>query len=412
MAQTMAPVHPVLRSLEAIDAALKDVADVDPTFLPTGDKRRALSRLSELSGRLDELLLRVLATADDVAEVDGARDAGAWLAQRTRRDPAEARRLLRTARTLAAHPDSATALREGRATTHQVAAVLRAVEELPADLAAQTRTDAERHLLAQTATFDPRRLRVLGRRVLQVVDPDADDEHERRLLERQEAEATRRTFLRTRTNGDGTTDIRLRVSEIVGQRLLTYLHAFTSPRQHPGTAPADRLPYDQQLGHAFGSFVEAVDPKRLPLHGGDATTLVVTVPLETLRTGLGTATLGDTPITAGEARRLACRSGLVPAVLGGRSQVLDLGHASRFFSAGQRKALALAQPTCRTEGCDIPAAWCEAHHAGKPWSQHGRTDLADGLLLCSFHHHRAHDRRYDVSQCSGEGGRVRFHRRC
>jgi hypothetical protein len=52
-------------------------------------------------------------------------------------------------------------------------------------------------------------------------------------------------------------------------------------------------------------------------------------------------------------------------------------------------------PMCRADGCDIPAAWCEAHHADKPWSQGGKTDLKHGLLLCSFHHHRAHDHRYD-----------------
>ncbi|HEU5037150.1 MAG TPA: hypothetical protein VFT70_09095 [Nocardioides sp.] len=39
----------------------------------------------------------------------------------------------------------------------------------------------------------------------------------------------------------------------------------------------------------------------------------------------------------------------------------------------------------------------------------GRTDLADGVLLCTFHHHRAHDHRYR-SDRTPEGG-VRFTRR-
>ncbi|HET7069210.1 MAG TPA: HNH endonuclease signature motif containing protein, partial [Nocardioides sp.] len=64
---------------------------------------------------------------------------------------------------------------------------------------------------------------------------------------------------------------------------------------------------------------------------------------------------------------------------------------------------------CRTEGCTIPAAWCEAHHAKKPWSQGGRTDLADGVLLCPWHHHRAHDPRYDAQRLPD--GDYRFHRR-
>ncbi|MEP6482771.1 MAG: HNH endonuclease signature motif containing protein [Rhodoglobus sp.] len=36
---------------------------------------------------------------------------------------------------------------------------------------------------------------------------------------------------------------------------------------------------------------------------------------------------------------------------------------------------------CRFPGCDRPPSWCEAHHI-VPWSHGGRTDLADGLLLC------------------------------
>jgi hypothetical protein len=134
---------------------------------------------------------------------------------------------------------------------------------------------------------------------------------------------------------------------------------------------------------------------------------MVTVDLESLRTGLGTAMVGDQPITAGEARRLACTAGIVPAVLGGRSEVLDLGRARRLFSPPQRKALALRHPTCQAKGCRVPAAWTEAHHAGDPWSQGGATDLADGCLLCC-HHHRAHDHRYVTTRTGDE---IEFHRR-
>ena len=57
----------------------------------------------------------------------------------------------------------------------------------------------------------------------------------------------------------------------------------------------------------------------------------------------------------------------------------------------------------------FPAAWCEAHHAGNPWAEGGRTDLADGVLLCSWHHHRIHDPRYDPRRLPD--GDYRFHRR-
>jgi hypothetical protein len=96
-------------------------------------------------------------------------------------------------------------------------------------------------------------------------------------------------------------------------------------------------------------------------------------------------------------------------VLGGESEVLDLGRSSRLFSPAQRKAMAVRDRRCRTEGCTVPAAWCEAHHATKPWAHGGLTNIADGVLLCAWHHHRAHDPRYDARRLPD--GDYRFHRR-
>jgi hypothetical protein len=90
------------------------------------------------------------------------------------------------------------------------------------------------------------------------------------------------------------------------------------------------------------------------------------------------------------ARRLACQAGILPAVLGSDSQVLDLGRTARLFSPGQRKALNLRDRGCTETGCTMPAEFCEAHHQ-VPWSRGGKTDLREGTLLCPFHHHRAHD---------------------
>jgi 5-methylcytosine-specific restriction endonuclease McrA len=63
---------------------------------------------------------------------------------------------------------------------------------------------------------------------------------------------------------------------------------------------------------------------------------------------------------------------------------------------------------CRAEGCDIPGTWTEAHH-WIPWSAHGPTNLENAVLLCSHHHHRAHDPTYDADRLPN--GAVRFTRR-
>ena len=138
---------------------------------------------------------------------------------------------------------------------------------------------------------------------------------------------------------------------------------------------------------------------------------MVTIDFQVLTTGLGLAeTSTGEVITAAQARRLACGAGILPPVLDGTPQVLDLSRTQRLFSPAQKRPSGLRDRHCRAEGCDIPAAWCEAHHAQHPWSQGGRTDLKDGLLLCPHHHHhRAHDPHYTTTRTPT--GDLRYHRR-
>jgi hypothetical protein len=137
--------------------------------------------------------------------------------------------------------------------------------------------------------------------------------------------------------------------------------------------------------------------------------VLVTIGLDALRAELGVGDLvGGDALSATEVRRLACTAGIVPAVLGGRGEILDLGRARRLFSPAQQQALILRDRTCRAEGCDIPGTWAEAHH-WIPWNQGGRTDLANGLLLCSHHHHRVHDPTYTADRLPN--GDIRYTRR-
>ena len=405
--------HPVLRCADRIAAALDDVAEVDPTFLPTSDKVRALLELSRVEERLHELRLRVLATADDVARDAGQRSAGAWLAHQTRCGRAQAKSAEQLAEALAARwPQVRAALAAGQVTRGQARVIVASLDGLPDKLDPELRRKAEAHLIAEAGHFGPAQLRVLGRKVLEVLAPDLAEEEERRRLEEEERAARRATRLILRTRGDGSTDIHIRVPDHVAARLRTYLESMTSPRHHRAVADDEvsQLPYPRRLGEAFCALLERIPSSVLPQHGGTATTVMVTIPFEQLLSGLGAADLGTGDrITAGAARRLACTADIIPVVLGGDSEILDLGRTARLFSPAQRKAMAVRDRRCRADGCSIPAAWCEAHHWRKPWSQGGRTDLADGVLLCPWHHHRAHDPAYDTSRLPN--GDVRFNRR-
>ena len=400
--------HPALRAVDELTRALKDVRDLPVEFMSTDERREALLQATVAEAQLESLRMRLMAASSDVADDEGVRDIATWLSLRAHTDRAGTARLLRLAQALDTRwQQVAEALRDGRVSVDQAEVIVRALNALPRDLSADHVERAEARLVADADDFGPRELRVLGRRILDVIAPEIGEDAERKALEAEEEHARRTTSLTTQRYGDGSTLIRIKVPDATAERLVTYLDAFASPRQAGYDHEAS---HDQRLGQAFCSVLEHLDPAQLPHHGGDATTVLVTIDLATLRDGLGTATLGaDTQITAGEARRLACTAKIIPVVLGANSEVLDLGRARRLFNGPQRKALTVRHRHCRAEGCTIPATWCEAHHAGQPWAHGGKTDLADAWLLCAWHHHRAHDDRYLVKLLPN--GDVRFHKR-
>ena len=426
--------HPIIAAASDVRASLKSVADANPTFMSTDEKAVALRELVAAEAQLAALRLRILADAGDLAADTAAKDAAGWLAQHTRMSYADARADLTLAVALdRERPVLAAAMGAGAVTLAQARVIHRAIDALPATVDRETTTRAESHLVAQAAEFGPTDLGRIGRRILDVVAPEIAEAVEAARLADLEAHADQHTRTTMRRLGDGTTRISSRVPDHAATRFATYLEAYANPRRHTdggqdrqssasGTAgdPVARTTYPKRMGEAFVQFLEAVDPARLPLHGGDATTMIVTIPLAALQADLAAADLiggGLVPgddltggrITAAQARRLACTATILPAVLGGDSLPLDLGRSRRLFSPTQRKALLVRDRTCRAEGCDVPGSWCEAHHRRDPWNHGGRTDLDEGELLCGHHHHRVHDPGYRADRLPN--GDLRFHRR-
>ncbi|MGH8968267.1 MAG: DUF222 domain-containing protein, partial [Actinomycetes bacterium] len=172
----------------------------------------------------------------------------------------------------------------------------------------------------------------------------------------------------------------------------------------PGHGPT--LSWTERLGAAFTDLLE-----HLPTdgHGSVGATLMIHLDYTHLLDGLAAARLDTgTRISAGEARRLACGAGIVPVVLGGDSEPLDLGRERRLHSKAQRRALATQHDSCATEGCERPFAWCDIHHPHS-WKDGGQTSLSNALPLCGFHHRRAHDDTYTTRRLPS--GEVRFRRR-
>jgi hypothetical protein len=115
------------------------------------------------------------------------------------------------------------------------------------------------------------------------------------------------------------------------------VQAHAAPRRTSPDAWTDawgnKIPYPVRLGHAFCDLIEHLPVDRLPQAGGLAATIVVTMDLDTLVTGVASAVL-DTgePVSPGQARRMACAAGIIPTVLGDDSVPVDLGRTVRLFT--------------------------------------------------------------------------------
>jgi len=174
--------HPLLRCLGSVDAAIDDAAELDPAFLPTHDKARALRAVDRELARLEGLRLRLLAASADVAADEGARSPGVWLAAESRAGSASGVRAQRLAEALERWPEVGRALRGGQVNPAQAAVVADALDALPSDLGADLAAKACAQLLADAGHFGPRELLVLGRRVLEAVAPEVAEHHEEDLL--------------------------------------------------------------------------------------------------------------------------------------------------------------------------------------------------------------------------------------
>ena len=96
-------------------------------------------------------------------------------------------------------------------------------------------------------------------------------------------------------------------------------------------------------------------------------------------------------LSSATARRLACDAAIIPMVLGGASQPLDVGRRRYRITGAQRRALVVRDGGCVWPGCDWPPGWCEAHHLDEWLRDDGPTDLDNLALLCHRHPYDLHE---------------------
>jgi hypothetical protein len=411
-------VHPVLDFAHRLDSRLDDLVDTPLWSLTPGEQREALALLDRNQAKLDAFKLRLLAEADASGATTARGDGSAadWLAHQTRQTRRQTRADLRLGKKLEQYDVLGAALDSGAVNTAQARVIVTALDRLPRSgefaLSVDQLEHAERHLVAEAAHFDADKLATLGWRAFEVVAPEVAEQWEGRKLAAQEAKALRKVDFHLWEDREGVCHGTFRVPHLHGQMLGKLLGAFTNlDRPDEATIDPD-LPACTRRGLAFCELIESITDHDAPRTGGCGATIVVTMTLEQLLDDLdaaGICTL-DTGgrITTAEARRLACNAGLIPMVLGAKSQPLDLGRKTRFHTPAMRLAMAVRDQGCTVEDCDKPPAMTIAHH-DHPWSQGGATNTDTGRLLCPHHHRRIHDGNYRVQHLTN--GKITLHRR-
>jgi hypothetical protein len=408
--------HAISQCTSRVLGALGDVASMPTWSMTLEEQRAALVDLTRAQARLSELRLRVLAAADnnDVGKDTGCSSTGAWLAHETKQTRPAANGDVRLAKQLdTSFEATRLALAEGRVNDKQAQVIVCAIDDLPDDVSAVDRGRAEAFLIEAAAHWDAKVLRAMGKRLFEVIDPETADEREGEKLRKEEEEARRKAFFKMRDNGDGTHSGFFKLPTLHAESLQKMLQALTAPRRigREGRTDAEgnKLPYPTLLGRGFMELIERISADKLPQCGGLSSTIVVTIGLDQLMSGLGTAKL-DTggKISAGEARRLACQAGIIPVVLDGASVPVDIGREQRFHNKYQRICIQVRDGGCTAENCDRPPGWCECHHE-IPWSEGGGTSVEKGRMLCWWHHHLAHDTGYTMTRLAN--GKVRYRRR-
>ena len=279
------------------------------------------------------------------------------------------------------------ALSDGVVSLAQAEAIVAGLKKLPVTLTRSDLDTAQTTVLGYADTLGPSELRTLASRMAELIDPAGAEQEEADRLAREERRAKAGRFLKLRPDHHGSLTITGRLPVADGAVLAAQIEALMPPissyRQTgdlpgPEARRADALVLLAQL---------AADAGTVPAHGMDRPTAKITIPLTTLTTGVGPAAVLDNgePISAGEARRLACDADIIPITLGTRSEILDVGQPHRLFSRGLRTALMVRDQGCAFPHCEVPPAACEGHHI-IPWHQGGETKLSNGVLLCPWHH--------------------------
>jgi hypothetical protein len=291
-------------------------------------------------------------------------------------------------------PATAVAVAEAAIDGEHIDVIARAMGEIPDWVDTAGRVGFEAALAERARTAGPVELRVCAERMLTVLDQDGPEPEDTPAPEP-------RNCLLWRRYRDGRVRGRFELCPTDAATFEALMGPLGRPRLS-GAAP-DLRGQTERDGDAFAEICDlALAAPDLPTETGERPHINVTIPLAVLESRVGHALLdGTATLTAAQARTVACDARVIPHVLGGASQPLDVGRSRYTVPHHLRRALILRDGGCTFPGCDRRPRACAAHHRVH-WADGGATALDNLMLLCARHHRLVHQSDWDV-RIAGDG---------
>lgn len=266
----------------------------------------------------------------------------------------------------------------------QLRVIAATMAALPDSMSLADREWAETHLAQWAPRLDPTALGRLAAHVLTALDPDGPEPAA-------EDKPAPSGALRLRDRRNGGVGFEGYLDHEHGPAFRELIDRLAAPRPAAEGIPDPRAAEERQADALVELCEMARSAQDAPSSAGEPPHLTITMDLNMLCDGIGAAALDyGTYLSASEARRWACDAKVIPVVLGGKKEPLDVGRAMRTVPAAVRRALVVRDKGCAFPGCGRPPSRCSAHHR-KHWIDGGETSVDNCCLLCEYHHRMVHN---------------------
>jgi hypothetical protein len=303
--------------------------------------------------------------------------------------------------------DVATAVKAGRLSVEAAQAISAGLGKPTDGVTVQQLTDAATELLRLASSLTVEKLGVRARQYRNDLDSEG--------VAGREAALRDKRFLNVKLLPDGMTRLTGLLDPESAAVVTAVYNAAIAPRRGVRFVDPDRQTTTDEIARdertteqiALDTLVTVikagttVDKDVLPVRRAEVQVLVAEKDYRT-RTGYGLIQGQTEAVSMQTVERTICDTGILPILFSDEGQPLNLGRTQRLFTPKQKQAIAARDGGCIGPDCDRPIAYCEVHHILQWLRDHGYTDVADGVLLCSFHHLWVHNNGWTIKREGGD----------